>query len=54
MLGGCGLVIAVVVFFAWQKSGQQWQRVIAWISAVWAGMSILVCEKMPPFLPNFG
>jgi len=42
MLGGLGLVIAAIVFFVWRKSTKQWQRVVAWIAAIWAIVSILI------------
>jgi len=41
VLGGCGLVIAAVVFFAWRKSSKSWQRTVAWIGAAWAAVSVL-------------
>lgn len=42
MLGGCGLVIAAAAFFGWRNSEKQWQRVGAWIRAIWGGVSILI------------
>ena len=41
MLGGLGIIIAVIAFFGWRKSTKQWQRVIAWIAGVWVLISIL-------------
>jgi len=41
VLGGVGLVIAAIVFFAWRKSTKGWQRTVAWIAAAWAVVSIL-------------
>jgi hypothetical protein len=42
MLGGLGLVIAAIVFFVWRKSTKQWQRVVAWIAAIWGIISIFI------------
>jgi predicted cobalt transporter CbtA len=41
MLGGIGLIIAIAVFFSWRKSAKNWQRVLAWIAAAWAMVSML-------------
>ena len=40
MLGGCGLLIAGVIFLVWFRSDKSWQRVIAWIAGFWALISL--------------
>lgn len=41
MLGGFGLVVAIVLFLIWKSSTKQWQRVVAWLAGGWAAISIL-------------
>jgi hypothetical protein len=41
MLGGVGIVLALILFFFWRKSGTSWKKTIAWIGLIWAGISFL-------------
>lgn len=41
MFGGLGILIGVILFLVWRKSTKAWQRVLAWIGGIGAGISIL-------------
>jgi formate-dependent nitrite reductase membrane component NrfD len=41
MLGGLGIVLAVIIFFVWRKSAKSWQRTIAWLGLIWVIVSFV-------------
>lgn len=42
VLGVLGILLGVILFLIWRKSTKAWQRVLAWIAGIWAGISMLI------------
>ena len=40
MLGGLGIVVGLIVYFAWRKSENRYKRGCAYLFAVWIGLSV--------------